>query len=187
MSGQFQIPGQKVVSKFGSSGLNLFWSRGKKLVQEEDREQWAGGSWLNFQIRPKLVDFLCTSNQGYRPMKCIVGKGKLLIYIQQNVLSKITQTILQVFSESRSHLVGVWGEMGDGLLDRVLHLVPLLLVRAVIFRISFISYQIYAIVFCLGLLILFLHIFSVPNCHWIRSTGSLLFVLSVQTNNNYLI
>ena len=57
MSGQFQIRGQKVLSKFGSSGLNLFWSGGKKLVQEEDREQWAGGSWLNFQIRPKLVDF----------------------------------------------------------------------------------------------------------------------------------
>ena len=29
-----------------------------------------------------------------------------------------------------SHLVCVWGEVGDSLLDRVLHLVPLLLVRA---------------------------------------------------------
>ena len=30
----------------------------------------------------------------------------------------------------KSYLIGVWSEMGDGLLDCILHLVPLLLVRA---------------------------------------------------------
>ena len=59
----------------------------------------------------------------------------------------------------KSYLIGVWSEMGDGLLDCILHLVPLLLVRAgqsqlfifcLFLRCSaFISSLLYVLHFCL--------------------------------------